>query len=108
MVPRQEYTILQKVVMFNYPVTPCTVRRSCDYYDCVWRLHVRVATPAMVYQQETMQVHECAMMATAGMFLDPLSRVNHQLNTDIKVNNFATTVMGSLTYEGGHFHCEGM
>ena len=48
------------------------------------------------------------MMATTGTFLDLLSRVKHQLNTNIEVNNFATTVIGSLTYEGGHSHCEGM
>ena len=42
------------------------------------------------------------------MFLDPLSRVKHQLNTNLEVNHFATTVMDSLTYEGGHSHWEGM
>ena len=64
--------------------------------------------PAIVYQQETMQVHECATVAATRTFLDPLSGVKHQLNTNLKVNNFATTIVGSLSYEGGHSHCEGM
>ena len=106
--PKQKYMILQKVGTFNYPATLYTVLRSRDYYNCIWKLHVRIAAPAMVYQQETVQVHECTMMAATGMFLDPLSGVKHQLNTIIEVNNFATTVVGSLTYEGGHSHCEGM
>ena len=35
-------------------------------------------------------------------------RMKHHLNPKLKVNNFASTVVGSLTYEGGHSHCEGM
>ena len=46
--PKQEYKILQKVAMFDYLATLCTVRRSCNYYDCIWKLHVRIAAPAMV------------------------------------------------------------
>ena len=62
----------------------------------------------MVYQQETMQVHECAALAATGTFLDPLSRVKHQLSTNLEVNNIAFPIMGSLSYEGGHSHCKGM
>ena len=69
---------------------------------------MRIAVPAMVYQQETIQVYECATVATTGTFLDPLSRVKHQLNTNLKVNNFATTIGVILSFEGGHSHCEGM
>ena len=72
-VPKHEYTILQQVATFEYPATLCTLRRSCDYYDCVWRLHVRIATPAMVYQQETMPIHEFAIMDLTRIFRDPLS-----------------------------------
>ena len=52
-VPKQEYTILQRVAMLDYYATVCTVYRSHDYYECVWKLHMRIAVPAMVYQQET-------------------------------------------------------
>ena len=70
--------------------------------------HIRIAAPAMVYQQETMLVHECATMATTGTFLDPVPRVKHQQNTNLEVNNFDTTVVGTISYDGGHSHCEGM
>ena len=42
-VPKQEYTILEKVVAFDYPATLCMVHRSRDYYDCVWKSYVRIA-----------------------------------------------------------------
>ena len=69
---------------------------------------MRIAAPAMVYQQEAVQVHKCAAMASTGIFQDPVPRTKHLLNTKLKVNNFTSTVMGSLMYEGGHSHCEGM
>ena len=53
MAPKQEYTILQWVATFEYPVTFCMLCRSCNYYDCLWKSHVRIAAPAMVYQHET-------------------------------------------------------
>ena len=71
--PQQEYTILQEVAMFDYPATLCTVHRLWGYYDCVWRSHVRITTPAMVYQQKTVPVRECAIMDLTGIFRDPLS-----------------------------------
>ena len=49
---------------------------------------------AMVYQQETIQVNECANMALTGTFLDLVSGTKHQLNTNLETNNFATTVVG--------------
>ena len=100
--PKQEYTILKKVATFEYPATLCTLRRSRNYYDCVWKSHVRIAAPPMVYQQEILQVHECATAANTGIFEDPISRIRHNLNTNLDVNNFQSTVVGSLTYEGAH------
>ena len=50
---KQDYTILQKVVTFEYPATLCTLCRSRHYYDCVWKSHVRIAQdstgPRMFY-----------------------------------------------------------
>ena len=43
-------------------------------------------------------------MASTGVYLNPLSGMEHQLNTKVEVNNFATTVMGSVSYSGGHAH----
>ena len=40
--------------------------------------HVGIVTPAMLYQQETIQMQECATMAATGIFLDPVPRVKHQ------------------------------
>ena len=37
---RQNYTILQKASIFNYPATLCIVHRSRAYYNCVWKSHV--------------------------------------------------------------------
>ena len=34
--------------------------------------HVEIVTPAMLYQQETIQMQECATMASTGIFLDPV------------------------------------
>ena len=68
----------------------------------MWKLHLKIAAPAMVYQQETVQVHECAAMASTGIFQVPVSRTEHLLNTKLEDNNFTCTVMGSLTYEGRH------
>ena len=100
----QEYMILQEVTTFEYPATLCSIRRSQDYYDCVWRLHIRITAPAMVHQRETVPVRECAIMDLTGIFQDPLSRVEHRLNSSVKVNHFKATVIGSLTYKGGYFH----
>ena len=106
--PKQEYTILQQVATFEYPATLWTLCRSCSYYDCVWKSHVRIAAPAMVYRHETIQVHECAAIASRGVFEDPKSRTRHHLNPKLEVNNFQSMVVGSLTYEGRHSHCDGM
>ena len=56
--PKQDYTILQKVVTFEYPATLCMLRRSCHYYNCMWKSHVRITAPAKIYQHEILQVHE--------------------------------------------------
>ena len=108
MAPKQEYTILKRVAMLEYPTSLCTLCRSCNYYDCVWKLHVRIDAPAMVYQHETIQVQECATTVSTGVFKDPMSRTKHCLNPKLEVNNFASTVLGSLTYEGRHSHFDGM
>ena len=47
-------------------------------------------------------------MASTRIFQDPVSRTKHHLNTKLEVNNFTSTVVGSLTYKGGHSHCVGM
>ena len=106
--PKQEYTILQRVATFEYPATLCTLHRSRSYYDCMWKSHVRITAPAIVYQHKILQVYECATVANTGIFEDPVSRIRHHLNTNLEVNNFQSTVVGSLTYEGAHSHCNGM
>ena len=68
--PRQEYTVLQRVASFEYNATLCTVRRSRNYYDCVWASHVRIAIPPIIYQQVTLEVYECNRMAVQGEFYD--------------------------------------
>ena len=102
---KQDYTILQKVATFEYPATLCTLRRSRHYYDCVWKSHVRIAAPAKIYQHETLQVHECSTAANTRIFIDPISRIRHSLNANLEVNNFQSTVIGSLSYDGSHSHC---
>ena len=67
-----------------------------------------IVAPAIVYQQETIQVHEGATMAATGTLMDPVSGVKHQQNTNWEVSNFDTTVVGTISYEDGHFHCKGM
>ena len=106
--PKQEYTVLQKVSTFEYNATLCTVRRSRNYYDCVWASHVRIAAPPMVYQQVTLRVHECARMATRGEWYDTLSGTLHQLDSRLEVNNIETTVTGDISFSGGHSHCAGV
>ena len=56
---RHDYTILQRVLTFEYPATLCNLHRSRHYYDCVWKSHVRVAAPAKIYAQETLPMNEC-------------------------------------------------
>ena len=63
--------------------------------------------PAMVHQQETVPVRECAIMDLTGIFRDPLTRAEHRLNSSTGVNRFKATVIGSVTYKGGHSHCVG-
>ena len=70
--------------------------------------HVRIAAPAIVYQLETIQVHECVNMAATEKFTDLVSGARHELNTNLETNNFATTVVGTISYEGNHSYCEGM
>ena len=93
---------------FEYPATLCTLHRSHSYYDCMWKSHLRIATPAVVYQHKTIQVHEFAAKANTGIFEDPISRTKHCLNPNLEVNNFQSMVVGSLTYKGRHSHCNGM
>ena len=104
---QQEYTILQEGPMFDYPATLGTVRRSRGYHDCGWRSHVRIVSPARVYQQETGPVHECVIRDLTRIFREPLSQVKPRLNHGIETNHFTTTVVGSLTYKEGHALCEG-
>ena len=61
-----------------------------------------------IYQHEILQVHECSKAANTGKFIDPISRIRHQLNTNLEVNNFQSTVIGSLSYNRLHSHCIGM
>ena len=96
------------MVAFEYPATLIIVCRSRFYYDCVWKSHMRITVPARVYCQEIIQVHECAVMASSGIFKDPMTRTRHRLNTNLEVNNFDSMVVGSLMYKGGHSHYEGM
>ena len=93
---------------FEYLATLCIVRRSHFYYNCMWKSHVRITMPVRVYHQEVTQVHECAAMASSGIFEDPMTRTRQSLNTNLEVNNFDTTVVGSLSYNGRHSHCKGM
>ena len=90
---KQDYTILQKVVTFEYPATLCTLRRSHHYYNCVSKSHVRITTPAKIYQHGILQVHECSTAANTRIFVDPKSRIRHQLNAILEVNNFQPTVI---------------
>ena len=62
----------------------------------------------MVYQQETIQVHECTNMAATGTFTDPVSGARHKLNTKLETNKFATTMVGVIWYDDSHSFCEGM
>ena len=61
-----------------------------------------------IYQHEILQVHECSKAANTGKFIDPISRIRHQLNANLEVNNFQSTVIGSLSYNRLHSHCIGM
>ena len=60
--------ILQEEVMFDYPATLGTIGRSWGYYDCGWRSHVRIVTPARVYQQETGPVYEFVIRDLTRIF----------------------------------------
>ena len=86
----------------------CAVRRSRYYYDCVWKSHVRLAAPPEVYQSETIQVHDCANLAATGTFTDPKSGAKHDLNTKLEINHFSTTVVGTISYDDSHLHCQGI
>ena len=55
-----------------------------------------------------LQVHECSTAANTRIFIDPISRIRHSLNANLEVNNFQSTVIGSLSYDGSHSHCLGM
>ena len=65
---------------FDYPATLCIVHRSREYYDCVWKSHVRLATPAAIYQREDVPLSKCAIMELTGIFRDPVTRIWHRLN----------------------------
>ena len=45
-------------------------------------------------------------MAATGTLPDPVSGAKHQQNTNWKVSNFNTTIVGQILYEGGHPHCK--
>ena len=40
------YIIIKKATTFDYEATLCTVRRTREYYQCVWESHVRIAAPS--------------------------------------------------------------
>ena len=86
---RQNYTIIQEAIPFEYPATLCTVHRSREYYNCVWRSHVRVAAPAKIYQRETIPVEECAIMDFTGFFRDPAAERHRRLNRSAEINYFS-------------------
>ena len=46
-------------------------------------------------------------MDLTGIFRDPLTRAEHQLNSSVEVNHFKATVIGLVTYKGRHSHCVG-
>ena len=100
--PKHDYTILQRVLSFEYPALMCVVRRSGYHYDCVWKSHVRVAAPPEDYQRETIQVHDCANLAATGTFMDPKSGAKHNLNTKLEINHFSTTMVGTISYYNSH------
>ena len=47
-------------------------------------------------------------MEATGTFTDPVSGAKHKLNTKLETNNFATTVVGVISYDGSHSFCEEM
>ena len=55
-----------------------------------------------------LQVHECFTATYTNVFFDPTSRIQHDLNPNLEVNYFQSTVEGSLSYDGSHAHCLGM
>ena len=75
--PKHDYTILQRVLSFEYLAVMCAVRRSHYNHNCVVKSHVRVAAPPEVYQSETIQVHDCASLSAMGTFMDPKSGARH-------------------------------
>ena len=40
--------------------------------------------------------------------MDPKSGAKHELNTKLEINNFATTVVGTLSYDDSHSFCQRM
>ena len=73
----------------------------------MWKSHIRIATPAAIYQREDVPVSECAIMELTGVFRDPLTRLKHRLNYSAETNYFFTTVTGELSYSEAHSHCKG-
>ena len=72
----EDYTILQKVVNFEYTATLCTLQRSRQYFDCRFASHVRVAAPAKIYAQETLRVEDCMRAKQTGVFMIPGPEAN--------------------------------
>ena len=104
---RHNYMIIQEATYFEYPATLCTVHRSREYYDCVWRSHVRVAAPAEIYQKETVPVEQCAMMYSTGYFQDVVTDKYRKLNPRIEIDYFYSAVVGEMFYSKGHSYCKG-
>ena len=103
----QDYTILQKVLTFEYSATLCTLRRSRQYFNCVWKSHARIAAPAKIYAQETLRVDECIKARQTGIYVDHTSGLEHPLNNKVEVNYFQLVVEGSLAYDRKYVHCSG-
>ena len=92
---------------FEYPATLCTVHRSREYYDCVWKSHVQVARPAEIHQKETVPVEQCARMYNTGYFKDVVTDKYHKLNRRTEIDYFYSAVIGEVFYSKGHSHCKG-
>ena len=40
--------------------------------------------------------------------MDPKSGAKHDLSTKLEINHFSTTVVGTISYDDSHLHCQGM
>ena len=103
----EDYTILQKVVNFEYNATLCTLRRSRQHFDCRTYSHVRIAAPARIYAQETMRVEDCMRAREKGVFTDPRQGTEFSFNDRAEVHYFESTPHGSLWYDETYAYCTG-